>query len=725
MSGALLAAVIVLTYANSLSGVFIYDDLIAIPENSTIRNIERIGEVLSPPRNATVTARPLANLTLAVNYLVGGVNPIGYHIVNMLIHAGAALLLLGIVRRTLLMPAVVGRWGGDAHMIALLVALLWAVHPLQTESVTYVVQRVESLAGLFYLLTLYSFIRGNADGGVLKWRIMAVASCWLGMATKETMVSAPLMVLLYDRTFISGTFGGAWRRGRVLYITLFGSWFLLAGLVIKGSGRDNTAGFDAGITSWHYLLTQCGAITQYLRLSVWPDPLVFDYGRAVVRVPMEVLWQGILLSVLAFAAGWAVWKRHWLGFVGVWFFATLAPSSSIVPIVTQTMAEHRMYLPLASVCLMFVVLVYRWAGRYSGVILCMIASAFCVMTIYRNEKYGSALVLWQDTVEKRPEHSGAQNNLGNALVAAGRAQEAIPHFQRALEITNGKDADVHNNLGRALVDLKRPVEAELCFRKALEVNSRHVIAMCNLGWMYSNRSQWDEAESIFVRALQIRPDFAEALHGLGFVASKRNQTQLALSHYNAAVLSDPHNAKIWTDLGITLLKLGRLPESEKAYRQAVAIESASVDGWFGLGCVYSDSSRWAEAAVCYERALHIKADHAEAHNNLASVFLQLGRTREALEHYKAAIRIDPQLVQAQMGLATLLAQAGKYSEAIVGYEAALKLIPNDYEAHRNLGLAYQLLGDTPKALIQYREALRIHPEDAVTLERLKVIVDKP
>ena len=171
-SGILLTIVVMLVYANSFSGVFIFDDLDAIPKNPTIRHIERIGEVFSPPRNSTVAARPLANFTFAVNYAISGIHPTGYHVTNVLIHAGAALLLFGIVRRTLMMPAFNGRWGGMAHRVALSVALLWAVHPLQTESVTYVVQRVESFAGFFYFLVLYSFVRATAYGSSWRWSVI-------------------------------------------------------------------------------------------------------------------------------------------------------------------------------------------------------------------------------------------------------------------------------------------------------------------------------------------------------------------------------------------------------------------------------------------------------------------------------------------------------------------------------------------------------------------------
>lgn len=723
LSVLVLTCVIILVYANSLSGIFLFDDLNAIPRNPTIRDLGQIGEILSPPLNSTVAARPLANLTFAVDYAFGGVSPTSYHVTNILIHIGAGLLLMGVVRRTLMMPELNREWGGCAQQVALSVALLWAVHPLQTESVTYVVQRVESLAGFFYLMTLYGFIRCTTSANALKWRMFTIFSCWLGMATKETMVSAPLIVLFYDRTFISGTLWRAWRSGRGLYPMLFGSWLLLTYLVVTGLGRNNTAGFGTGLSPWHYLLTQCEAIVMYFRLAVWPNPLVFDYGWAVIWNPMDVFWQGALLLVLAITTCFAVWRRKPIGMAGMWFFATLSPSSSIVPIATQTMAEHRMYLPLIPIIILFVTIIDRFYSMYRTVILITVGAIFCVMSVCRNDKYASAIVLWQDTVEKRPGNSRAHNDLGNALIAAGRAEEAIPHFQRAREISGDKDADANNNLGIALAALNRIEEASVCFLRALEIKTSHVDAMCNLGWLYANRGQLDDGERMFFQALRNQPNMGKALHGLAYVASKRNLPQEAIAYYNTAKRSDSHDFSIRINLAAILLKSGRILESEREYRQALVIEPTSFSGWFGLACALSDLSRLEEAILCYEKALQINAGNADAHNNLASILYQSKRTQEAIEHYRAAIRLDPKLVQAQTGLATLFAQQGRFGEAITCYEAALKLDPDDHDAHRNLGLVYQMVGDLQGARIQYREALRIQPKDVAAFERLKAISD--
>ncbi len=270
-----------LAYSNSFTGSFIYDDAPSILGNPTIRHLWPIWQPLSPPHKGgiTVEGRPLVNLSLAVNYALGGLDVWGYHALNLAIHLLAGLTLLGIVRRTLLQPKLRERFGAAANELALAVAVLWVVHPLQTESVTYIVQRAESLMGLFYLLTLYCFIRGAESPRPRAWYSLCVTACALGMASKEVMVSVPLMVLLYDRTFVSGSLREVWRQRWPLYLALASTWILL-GYLMFFTGSFGNAVINAkenGIAWWKYLLTEPGVILYYLRLAAWPYPLCFDY----------------------------------------------------------------------------------------------------------------------------------------------------------------------------------------------------------------------------------------------------------------------------------------------------------------------------------------------------------------------------------------------------------------------------------------------------------------
>ena len=413
-------------YCNSLGGPFVFDDLESIPRNPTIRQLWPPWEALSPPTTGiTVSGRPIFNLSLAVNYAMGGTGVRGYHLLNIAIHALAALLLFGVVRRTLLLPSMRGRFGGAATYLAFAAAILWAVHPLQTESVTYLAQRAESLMGLFYLLTLYCVIR-SSDGLAVAWSLAAVASCAAGMATKEVMVTAPVVALLYDRTFLAGSFAAALRKRWGLYAGLAACWGLLAALMAPVGSRGGTVGLGASEVGgwWAYVCAEFTAIAHYLRLSLWPGPLCLDYGISTARPLADVLCGAAVVALLCLATVLGLRRGAKWGFLGAWFLIILAPTSSVIP-VRDPVFEHRMYLSLAAVATAAALGGFLLWGKAlqlrswlrnrppatrraaPGAILAAVTVTLAVLTIIRNDDYRSPLAIWQDTADKCPSNARA------------------------------------------------------------------------------------------------------------------------------------------------------------------------------------------------------------------------------------------------------------------------------------------------------------------------------
>jgi protein O-mannosyl-transferase len=275
--------------------------------------------LLNAPQPSTVEDRPIVSLTLALNFAVGGLRVWGYHAVNVALHLMCALLLFGIVRRTLDGARLRERYGGQSEWLALAVALIWTVHPLQTESVTYIIQRTELLMGLFLLLTLYCVLRGAGSVRSRAWYAAAVVSCALGMGSKEAMAVSPLLVCLYDWMFLSGSFRRAWQQRGGLYMALAGTWLLLVALVAISPRQ--AAGFQfASLSPMAYLLTEAGVIVHYLRLCFWPDPLVIDYlDWPIVGSLSDAMSSVFLVLTLLGASNRALLRRRPLGFVGAWF----------------------------------------------------------------------------------------------------------------------------------------------------------------------------------------------------------------------------------------------------------------------------------------------------------------------------------------------------------------------------------------------------------------------
>jgi tetratricopeptide (TPR) repeat protein len=717
---ALVALAAAAFYANSFSVPFIFDDGLAIVDNPTIRHLTRLGDVLSPPADngGTANGRPLVNLTLAINYALGGTHVAGYHVFNLCVHMLAALALFGIVARTLRAPRFRGRFAGVAEPFAALAATGWALHPLQTESVTYVVQRAESLAGLFLLLTLYGFIRSLEPASAQRWRALAIVSCALGMATKETMVTAPVLVWLYDRTFAAGAFMSALRQRGRFHAALAGCWAVLGGLVIANANRGGTAGFGVGVAWWEYALTQADGILRYLSLAAWPSGLVFDYGFGFVSQVTSVLPQ--LLAILGLLAAAVIALIRWpvAGFLAAALFILLSPSSSIVPVATQTLAEHRMYLPLAAAVLLAASAACVVLGRRSFPALLAGALALGVLTLHRNHIYRSELRLWSDTVAKRPDNARAQNNLGKALVEAGQIERAMQCFGTALRLLPDYP-ETHNNYGYALERSGRLDEAAGQYAEAVRLRPTYAQAHANLGTVLTDLGRPAEALPHFEQALAFRPDFVEALWGLGNALAQAGRPVESLPYFDRALQADPQSAAAHSGLGAALELLGKNADAESHYREAVRLQPDFAEALNNLANLEFKSERRDDALRHYEAALRAKPAFVDARVNFANALLELGRPLDAEKEYRAALQTKPGSADANFGLGNALAQLDRMPEAIAAYQEAVQADPGHVPARANLGNALLSQGRVAEAIAAYEAALQLSPDDAMLRENLR------
>jgi protein O-mannosyl-transferase len=731
MCGVIIAAGVIAVYGRTLSVPLLFDDVDAIGRNLTIRHWST---ALWPPPNITPSGRPVLNLSLAVNYAIGGTAVWSYHALNLVIHALAGLTLFGIVRRTL-----VRRRREDASVIAFGAALLWAMHPLQTESVTYIVQRAESLMGLFYLATMYCFIRGaDADGWFQRsWFALSAGACLLGMATKEVMVSAPLIVLLYDRTFVAGTFREAWRSRWGLYVALAATWLLLVGLVASaGWDRNGMAGFDVGITPWAYWLTQFEAVVHYLSLSVWPHPLVFEYGTFWVSRPTELALYALVVIGLALAVLIALFKRSELGFLGGWFFAILAPTS-IMPGRVQMIVEHRMYLSLAAVIVAGVAGLHhllrklRSCGPVVGIpsvpvaFVLTLALGMGLLTARRNEDYRSELSIWSDTVAKRPDNARAHNNLGNAWSAMpGQLNSAIAQFQESLRL-RADFAEAHNNLGVAWAQMPgRLNDAIAQYQEALRLKPDFAGAHYSLGLAWAQiPGRLNDAILQYQEALRLKPDFAEAHCSLGVAwAQIPGRLNDAIAQYQEALRLKPDYAEAYCDLGVAWAQMpGRLNDAIIQYQEALRMKPDFAEAHCDLGAAWAQiPGRLNDAMVQYQEALRLKPDYVEAHFNLGVVWSEMpGRLNDAIAQYQEALRLKPDCVEAHYSLGVALTQVpGRLNDAIAEFEEALRLNPDSAPGWYNLGVSWFHERNLSAAATAFREALRLKPDDLQTRQAL-------
>lgn len=603
-------------YLNTLPNEFVFDDTAYLRGQTQVGSLHEAWSML-------LSSRGLPNLTFALNRLVDGEEPRGYHLVNLVIHVLAGLTLFGLVRAaaTAVRPANL-----DPSWFAFAVALLWVVHPLNTQAVTYVIQRHESMMGLFYLLTLYGVARVAmtqearcSPMRVALWATAAVLACAAGMASKQVMVTAPIVVFLFDRAFfareaaladdgmsnaslarkvLATSVARTLRRRWWLYVALAATWPIAlrdVGHAVVG-GEGASAGFSIEIFTWRqYLLSQGEVILWYLRLSFVPWPLVLDYGwlpSAVVaeRVPGRLVPDVIapVAAVLALLGVSLVglWLNRAWGFLGFTFFAVLSVSSSVIPIADLAM-EHRMYLSLACVITLAVLAAHRLLGKLSldssvrpavaAVALAAVVSTFGVLAVLRNAEYRTAISLWTTVVERAPQNPRGWHNLGEAYGKAGEPDVAVRHYERAIDLVP-TFADARHNLGKAWLDLGRPADAETQFRAAIVQRPDDAESLVGLAGSLIAQRRGAEAEPVARRAIELSPQHARAHNNLGVALGQQGRGEEAIALFREAIALDAELLDAYRNLAGELVRAGRMAEAADIAEAAVAAaERAGAD----------------------------------------------------------------------------------------------------------------------------------------------------
>jgi Flp pilus assembly protein TadD len=571
---ALVVLVAAAAYANSLSAPLVFDDFAAVANNPQIRNLSDWRAVLVPQADGPLAGRPLVSLSFALNYALAGPSTTALRVVNLALHLLCALLLFGIVRRTLELPAQAALLPWRPVNVAFSVSLLWAVHPLNSEVVSYVTQRSESLMAACYLLAIYAAARALAPGASPRWTMLIVVAVLAGVGCKETIATAPLMVVLFDRAFGFGSFAAAFQARARLYAWLLATWVPL-GTLVALTGQSFDAGFASAHVSWiEYFLNQPEMLTRYFWLSIWPQSLVLYYGwpRAVTLIDV---WPHLTLIALLFAltiVALVRWPRA--GTLGAAVFLTLGPTSSFIPIATEVGAERRMYLASAALIALAVVAfgaaMKRWPAlprRTAAIVLVVMASALTLRTVARNREYVSALTIAQTVLERWPSPN-AHYLVGVELAAAGRRTEAMTHLQEASAgyppalYYLGRELFAAGRFDEAAAALTRFVTAEprvaavrparVMTARALDAAGRPGEAAAELRALITGSPADADVHALLANLYAAQQAFAEAT-----------------PHYREYLRVQPRDGDAWTGLGIALISEGRQLEGVEAFRRAL------------------------------------------------------------------------------------------------------------------------------------------------------------
>ncbi|MGW8302045.1 MAG: tetratricopeptide repeat protein [Desulfobacterales bacterium] len=575
-----LALIVILIYANTIGSPFIFDSRNNIETNPHIR-ISKItlNELTEAAFKSPQTQRPLANISFALNYYLHGYNVVGFHVVNILIHISTGFLLYFFVKSTFLTPALRSRYG-DYMWISFFTAAVWMVHPLQTQSVSYIVQRMNSLCAMFYVLSILFYTRFRLNGQQKnKWWLLSgcILAGMLALASKQNAATLPVFIVAYEWYFFQDL-ELKWLKNKIPLLS--GCLLLVAVIALALLGSSSLDGILQGykgrdFTLTQRLLTEPRVVIFYLSQLLWPHPsrLNLDHDFTLSNSLMDPMTTFFSIFAIAALIGLAVVmarKQRLLSFCILWFFGNLVIESSIVPL--EIIFEHRVYLPSMTFSLIIVLLIYRWMKPtwLPAALLCTMVAVSAVWTYQRNAVYSDRITFWQDCVDKSPGKARPYNNLGVALADQGYHDQAIKLYHKALQIDPLYQEPVAN-IGLSLAEQGKIEESITQFLKALEINPKDYKTLNNLGASLIVVGRHKEAIQNLSEALTLNPYYAQAHNNLGVALQHQGRIEEAIDHFSTAVLLDPDYTRAYNNLGIILANQGRYEAAIKQFSAALKI----------------------------------------------------------------------------------------------------------------------------------------------------------
>jgi len=725
----LLAGLVALIYANALRNDFVFDDYYLILQNRGIQSLAQYPKALqwdaqrsiALPSDRGVTHRPLRTALLAVQFHFFGLNPLGYRAVNLLLHILNGWLVFAIFRTVLGRP-----WP------ALFAALLFVVHPIQTEAVAYVSGQRDVLFTTFYLAGFLSFLQYRATTDV-RWLGAVALAYLLGLLSKEMAITLPLLCAVYDLVrhlpgAASGVAPSVWKavldslrgaisRDRWLYAA--GGALLAVALfyfvfVANPSHQRTLYGGGLGPT----VNTGARIIVHYLKQMVFPLRLNADYSYNAFPVSTSVADpRGLLAGLLLAGIGYGLIRLllrvdRWAAFGGLWFFLTLLPVSQIIPH-HELLAEHFLYLPSIGFCVAAAYAVERGLAlrRYVVPVMAGFATLLLLLgvrAVVRNRDWKSELTLWTKTAQTAPQSARVRLNLAQALRGHQRYEEAIEQF-RAYSAIQPTSSSGEIGIGDTYRQMGRHADASAHFRRALERSPDSAAAAVGLAQVYVAMGQADQATEIARRVLSAQFHDEESYRRLGDAFGTAGLHAQAVEAYRKGVELNPLDFKLHSSLGKAHVALGQHEQGIAAYRAALKVRPGSPSIRNYLGAAYLEAGQAEVAAEVFREAVRLAPDYAEAHSNLGIAYHRLGRRAEAEAEFRRALALQPDSAEFKQNLN--LALNRPVEPPLAELEKAVWEEPTSAKAHFNLGSASANQGDMVKAAREFQRAIEIDPKN--------------
>lgn len=693
-------------YANTLNVPFHFDDKNNIQNPSLRIEVLNTEQIKKSIFESTLKSRPISNLSFAINYFVGGDRVQGYHLVNIGIHLCTGIFLYLLLRLTLDLTINKKKYP-NGSAIALMTALLWMAHPLGTQSVTYIVQRMNSLASMFFVLSMLLYAIGrkhqvwlketNTSGASWGWFGMSGLSSILALGSKEISATIPFFIFLYEWYFFQDL-RWEWLKKKLYW--LVGGFLIIASIACaytNGQIIDRIFNSCGGrdFTMLERVLTQFRVVVHYITLVFYPNPnrLVLDYDFPVstsLFSPLTTLYSLVALVALVALSVLIARRERLVSFCIFWFFGNLVIESSVICL--ELVFEHRTYLPSMFLILLFVGLVYR-IGKNTfaiSILLLFLTSVIGYWTIERNKIWQTSTALWSDSISKYPNKARSHHNLALALIQSDELESAESELLRALEIDPTAEI-IYQNLAILRLKQRKDTEAEAYLHQALNLNPDYAEARINLGGILRKRGLYKEAAEQFIQVLNKNPDDPVINKNYGNAILRSGQPADALPYLEKSLLYSPEDIEVLLDKGEILSLLGRSEEAIGAYRKILDIDKNQESAHYHIAILLKMTNLKQEALSHYGEADRLMRCPVALKYDYGNLLFMVGDLPDAEKIYKDFLTVIPTVAMTYNNLGLVLINQGRLIEAITQFQAALNIAPHFQPAADNLRIASEEL----------------------------------
>jgi tetratricopeptide (TPR) repeat protein len=650
--------------------------------------------------------QPLSWVTLGFDYLLWGMNPFGYHLTNLILHAATAVFFYYVSRRLLSLVFSLSDEGGQWQLgwSAAFAALLFSIHPLRAESVAWVTERRDVLSGFFYMWTLHCYLKANSfprdDAQSKRWRRTALVVFVLTMLSKAMAMTIPVVLLLLDiyplrrlgwkpRQWLAPDVRGVlWEKiPFVIMAVLFASLAVL--------GQQQAAALKSldnqGVAS------RLGQAFFGVGFYIWKTLIPIELSPLYERAPDFGFWDqralaGTAGAIIATLSLYYL-RNRWPAGLACWFYyiVVLAPVLGIVSVGPQLVADRYSYLS----CLSWAVLaggasipVWQFQGRTRNDALIQVGAGGAVvlllvglggLTWKQLHIWHDPERLWRHAVSIAPS-AISRYNLGVVLARRGAADQAIEQYRQSLAIAEAR-VDPHYNLGNLLAQRGKIDEAGKHYRRAAELDPKDGAIQSRLGLFLVGQGNVDAAMGHFKRALEINPNDTLTLNNLGVALTRQGKLAEAIQHFRHAIDINPSDAESHANIANALLARGETQSAISHLLRAVEIDPNDAGNQNNLAIVLARQGDLKEAVKYLRRVAELKPQDASGYNNLAIILAKQGQLEEAAKRFEQALGINPNLAEAHAGLGRVLATQGKTNEATNHYQEALRILRSRSDRH--------------------------------------------